>query len=72
MLKNARNRCQATPIDRFLAMTIAHTIDTTILISATNDTAHSHAGSQLPSQVEIGAAHVCESQRRRLPGARGR
>src|SRR5664279_5633937 len=58
MLKNARKRCQATPIVRFRAITIAHTIDTTILIKATNDTAQSQAGSQLPSQVEIGAAHV--------------
>src|SRR5690349_11475621 len=58
MLKNARNRCQATPIDRFRAITIAHTVQMMTLTTATNDNVACHAGSHEPSQVEIGAAHV--------------
>ena len=58
MLKNARNRCHATPIDRFRAITIAHTIEMITLTSATTEMAHNQAGSHEPSQVEIGAAHV--------------
>ena len=58
MLKNARNRCHATPIDRFREITIAQTIEMITLTSAITEIAHTHAGNQLPSQVEIGAAHV--------------
>jgi len=36
----------------------AHTIEMITLISATTLIAHSQAGNQLPSQVEIGAAHA--------------
>src|SRR6478609_2562307 len=58
MLKNARNRCQSTPIARFRDMTIAQTIETITLTSAITEIAHSQAGNHDPSQVEIGAAHV--------------
>src|SRR6478609_6493974 len=57
MLKNARNRCHATPIDRYREMTIAQTIEMITLTSAITEIAHSHAGNQLPSHSEIGAAH---------------
>ncbi len=58
MLKNARNRCHATPIDKFRAITIAQTIEMMTFSSAMTEIAAGHAGNQLPSQVEIGAAHV--------------
>src|SRR4029077_15466117 len=58
MLKNTRNRCHATPIDRFLEITIAQTIEMITLTSATTEIAHTHAGNHEPNHVEIGAAHV--------------
>src|SRR6478735_9468888 len=58
MLKNARNRCQATPIDRLEEITMAQTIEMTTFTKASTLMAHTHAGSQFPSHVEIGAAHV--------------
>src|SRR3954447_10549788 len=58
MLKNAKNRCQAMPIERFRATTMAHVIEMITLINATTLTAHSQAGNQPPNQVEIGAAHA--------------
>ncbi len=58
MLKNARNRCHATPIDRFLEITIAQTIEMITFTNAITEIAATHAGNHDPSQVEIGAAHV--------------
>src|SRR6478609_950018 len=57
MLKNARNRCHATPIARFREMTIAQTIEMITFTSAITEIAHSHAGNHVPSHSEIGAPH---------------
>src|SRR3978361_388409 len=58
MLKNARNRCQATPIVRFRATTIAQYIEMITFTSATIETAANDAGSRWPRTTLIGAAHV--------------
>src|SRR5580765_7146967 len=58
MLKNAVNRCQATPMVNCRLITTAHAADTATLISATTVIAAGQAGRIWPSPVEIGAAQV--------------
>src|SRR6478736_1379262 len=58
MLKNAVNRCQATPIVSCREITTAHPADTATLIRANTTIAAGHAGRILPSPVEMGAAHA--------------
>src|SRR5690242_17122604 len=58
MFGKARNRCHATPIVTFNAITIAQLIEITILMSATTDTAAVDAGRIAPSACETGATQV--------------
>jgi len=58
MLKNAANRCHATPIVRLTAITTNHARLTRIFTSATRVIATPLAGSSAPRPREIGAAQT--------------